>query len=597
MNKAFQSIVFFLLFFTSANLTLYARKDQPPLVEAEADMYYEMQEFDKASEKYLALLANRDFDILTNDRINIKYAINLYRIRRYEEAEKRFGAVIVRNIAAYTPEYACAYVATLIRNNKFKQAADLAKRFNNESAIYRNHQPLQNYIDGIEHQFCINDMEMAHVDKALFNQPGSNSASVRYKDGVIFVNNESDDKSMIKKARFFYDDGSECKQYTKVPYTMQAGPSCFSRDGKTIYYTDNRYRDGQMIPQRDEVVTNLLRIVELNYNDKTERWEKPKDVFSDKSMFSLCHPALSEDGQRLYFSANFEGEKEGMNIYMSRKTKKGWGRPISLGPLVNTKGKELFPNIYGNVLSFSSDGHKGLGGMDVYTVQLDDDGLPVAGTLKHMPYPINTIYNDYALMYDNSGRGFFTSDRPDKEMLDVIYSWNNEVNIVPKNPLLEKNIIVAKSQAFSQPKPYQLLAAESMAIQLIDGSENPDATAFFEYNSDKLSRAAKRELDQFVNEQRGVHPTVVVLGYADIIGTEERNIELSTQRAEAVKQYMVSRGFPELQIETVGKGKLMLTRNEQIKSPDIKERLAPARKAEIKILNNDVIDYYYSHKM
>lgn len=85
-------------------------------------------------------------------------------------------------------------------------------------------------------------------------------------------------------------------------------------------------------------------------------------------------------------------------------------------------------------------------------------------------------------------------------------------------------------------------------------------------------------------EQKGDHPSIVVLGYADVIGTEERSIELSTQRAESVKRYMISKGYPSDLIEVVGKGRLMLARKEQNRSEDIKERLAPACKAEIKIL-------------
>ena len=587
MKKVLYLIIFTLPFFTSTSSFLYAQKTEEQLVESKADLYYKMQDFDRASIEYLALLANRDYDILTNDRINVKFAMNLYHIRKYKEAEKRFGAVAARNIAAFTPESACAYVATLIRNSKFKQAADVAQQFNRESSTYRKYQPLQNFVNGLAEQVKPEGFEMATIAKALFNQAGSNSASIRYKDGIIFVNNEEEDRAMIKEAQFFYYDGSVCESYTKVPHTMQAGPACFYNNGKTILYTDNRYRDGQFIvEQKDKkLATNLLHILELSYDEKNQQWEKPKDIFSNKSMFSLCHPTVSEDGEYLYFSANLGGEEEGMNIYMSRKTKKGWSEPVNLGIAVNTKNDELYPNIQGKVLSFSSNGHEGSGGMDVYTVELDDSGLPVAETLKHLPYPINTIYNDYALMFDSSNGGFFTSDRPDDDMLDAIYAWSNEVRAIAKDPLVEHSVVVAQSQAFLQPKEYRQYAAKSVAIQLVKGATNPDAVAFFEYNSDKLSSAAKRAINRFIEEQKGEHSPIVVLGYADAIGTEERNIELSAQRAESVKRYMLSKGYPEDLIEAVGKGKLMLAQEEQQKSSDIIERLAPARKTEIKILS------------
>ncbi|MDR0660943.1 MAG: hypothetical protein LBG19_09135 [Prevotellaceae bacterium] len=460
-----QSLI--LALFSLALMPANAKQNYDQLTrEKIADSYVTMQRFAEAENEYLSILSDKSIDLLTYDRVNIKLASAMYNIRKYKEAEKRFGAVIVRNMAAYTPQFACDYVNTLIRLEKLQRAADVAKQFNGYSASHRGYQPLQNLLQGLEQYGNLPSMTTAAVNKAPFNTKGSNFWCSRFNNGILFIHNDNNEAAMLRGAELYFYDGKSSKPYAKVPRTLQTGPACIYNNGKSMIYTDNHYREDQMVRlQKDEpIVTNYLNIVELSYNEKTQQWDNAKSIFNDKPFSSICHPSVSEDGERLYFAADFTDGRGGMDIYMSRKTKKGWSEPVNMGLSVNTKNDELYPNVSGNTLTFSSNGHKGLGGMDVYSVTLNDDGLPISKTLAHLPYPINTIYNDYAYMQDEDAEsGYLTSDRPNGGDLDAIYSWVKRVQFAEKDPLLEGMQVVKKSAAFIEPTEQNELIANSVA--------------------------------------------------------------------------------------------------------------------------------------
>lgn len=465
------TIILFIIFL--AVPTLHAKENYDQLTrENIADSYVTMQRFTEAESEYLIILADKSIDLLTHDRVNIKLASALYYTRKYKDAEKRFNAVMVRNISAFTPQFACNYVNTLIRLEKLQRATEVAKHFRKESATYKNYKPLQNLIEGLAQNSTTLPMTTITVSAASFNMPGSNFWCTHYNGGIMFIHNDSNEAAMLRGAELYLYNGKNSKPYAKVPKTLQTGPAAIYNNGKSMIYTDNRYKENQMVRlEKDKpVITNYLNIVELSYNNATEQWENPKSIFTNKPYSSICHPTVSEDGQRLYFSADFSNGKGGMDIYMSRKTAKGWSEPTNLGIAVNTTNDELYPNIHGNVLSFSSNGHEGLGGMDIYTIELDSEGMPVSKTLAHQPYPLNTIYNDYAYMQNEDREsGYFTSDRPNGGSLDAIYHWVNRVQFSEKDLLLDGIKVLTKSAALiehtdSKTNEQQIVASATESI-------------------------------------------------------------------------------------------------------------------------------------
>lgn len=142
---------------------------------------------------------------------------------------------------------------------------------------------------------------------------------------------------------------------------------------------------------------------------------------------SVGHPAISEDGKLLYFVSDMPGGYGGTDIYCIEKADSSWGAPRNLGPLVNTAGNEMFPNLHGyGRLFFASNGHYGLGGLDIYEARLEQDKV-----LKvwNMGYPINSSADDFSLSLHESGHwGYICSTRAGGAGKDDVYRL--EVNII-----------------------------------------------------------------------------------------------------------------------------------------------------------------------
>ena len=155
-------------------------------------------------------------------------------------------------------------------------------------------------------------------------------------------------------------------------------------------------------------------------------WQTPeKVVLTNDSSRSVGHPSLSSDDKILYFAGDLEGSKGGKDIWMTTfdRRKKAWNTPRNLGPKVNTADDELYPFAHDDgYLYFSSDGHPGLGGMDIYRVAVNEEGMP-SGEVENMGYPINTNAQDFGIIWESgdAAKGFMSSDRA-KASDDDIYS-------------------------------------------------------------------------------------------------------------------------------------------------------------------------------
>ncbi|MBK9420381.1 MAG: PD40 domain-containing protein [Flavobacteriales bacterium] len=131
---------------------------------------------------------------------------------------------------------------------------------------------------------------------------------------------------------------------------------------------------------------------------------------------------MTKDGQRLFFTSDKPGGIGGKDIYVSYRDGTGaWGEPQNLGPTINTEGDEMFPYVNGNTLYFSSDGHLGLGGLDIFSVTLRGKGF---GIVENLNAPINSAYDDFGLCLDERGEiGFLTSDRDGHIGSEDIYTF------------------------------------------------------------------------------------------------------------------------------------------------------------------------------
>ncbi len=190
------------------------------------------------------------------------------------------------------------------------------------------------------------------------------------------------------------------------------GPLCFSKSGTTVYFTRNSKKP---VERRYN-----LEICEATMENSV--WGKIRIMPFVKPAYDFYHPALSDDGQRLYFCSNQPDGFGGSDIYyvnLSGETEKAVA--INMGETVNTSGDELFPTINGEMLCYSSDGLAGLGGLDLYKTTVDNRGnwqKPV-----NFGYPLNSSFDDFGIICNTEkNKGFFSSNRLGT---DDIYTFTN----------------------------------------------------------------------------------------------------------------------------------------------------------------------------
>ncbi len=214
----------------------------------------------------------------------------------------------------------------------------------------------------------------------------------------------------------------------KVNTWLHEGTVTFTQEFETMYFTRNNYHKGKVGYDTEEKIKTVnLQIYESKASG--EKWGDGKPLSFNSDDFSCGHPALSYDGQALYFVSDMPGGYGGTDIYVSYKSGDNWGQPENLGPEINTEGEEMFPFISKDeTLYFASDALPGLGGLDIFSTKLEDG---IWSEPENLRYPINTNGDDFAYIIDEENeKGYFSSNRPGGKGNDDIYSFTKLKNIM-----------------------------------------------------------------------------------------------------------------------------------------------------------------------
>jgi outer membrane protein OmpA-like peptidoglycan-associated protein len=197
------------------------------------------------------------------------------------------------------------------------------------------------------------------------------------------------------------------------------GPVTFFKDYKKILFTRNNFLNGKYVTSKDGINKLKLYSADLVGAD----WKNIKELPFNNNDYSTGHPALSKDNNLLYFVSDMPGGIGGTDIYVARYENGNWSSPLNMGPAVNTKGNEMFPFVddKGN-LYFASDGHPGLGELDIFYAKLIDGVM--AKSSKNMGAPINSTRDDFGLITDGERTsGYFSSNRKNGNADDDIYRF------------------------------------------------------------------------------------------------------------------------------------------------------------------------------
>ena len=214
------------------------------------------------------------------------------------------------------------------------------------------------------------------------------------------------------------------------------GPAVFTKDQNTIYFTRNNYYKWHAKKSKEGI--NKLELFSATFNDK--KWGNVKPLNMNSNNYSVGHPALSKDDSTMYFTSDMPGGIGGTDLYKCKMNEKGeWSKPENMGRPINTEGNEMFPYVDAEgTFYFSSNGHPGFGGLDIFKTNLDNP------TIINLGKPINSTYDDFSIALDNTTKeGYISSNRrrgfndddiyiitipkPSKFIIRVVDSVTNEL--------------------------------------------------------------------------------------------------------------------------------------------------------------------------
>ncbi len=399
-----------------------------------ADRLYENLEFVKAIPLYLDALESSD-DISIKEKL-----ANCYRlINDVSNAEDWLQEVV--KSGASDDIYKLFYGQALMENEKYAEAEYWLSQF---SAANPSHAQARNLLYASQNIRALKGSGSGCTVSALPDNVNSEYSEIGpafYQDGIVFSSDR--DTTVLKyvhswTGRSFYDlynatdngDGSysnaKRNKYGSVGTArFHEGPVSFSRDETTMFYTRNNFVKGQGgltgKVGRDSGGTIRLKIYEAELQNG--KWVTVDSLSINSDEYSTAHPALSDDGMKLYFASDMPGGYGGMDLYVMERTGSGWGTAVNLGPDINTEGDEVFPFYHpSGDLYFSSDGLVGCGGLDIFKVATMGTGI--AGKARNVGSPLNTARDDFGYILNDDGtKGYLASNRNESRVGDDdIYS-------------------------------------------------------------------------------------------------------------------------------------------------------------------------------
>ena len=404
-----------------------------------------------------------------------------------------------------------------------------------------------------------------------------------------------------KTADIFFSQKDEKGKWTKpqnidteLNSDYDEGACSFSPDGRTMYLTQCK---------SDPSYPRYATICTSQRNDAS--WGKSTVLtISKDTLSSFAHPAVSPDGQWLYFSSDMPGGYGGLDIWKIRLGKAGVeGGVENLGNNINTEGDEMFPTFRPNGdLYFSSNGHPGMGGLDIFIAKTDTMGNGYV--IEHPGYPLNSEADDFGMTFEGlKNQGYFSSNRGDARGWDHIFSfYNPEIVQTVTGWVYEKDgyelpaalvymvgndgtnlkLNVKGDGSFTQQiKPnvdYVFLGTckgylnHQQQLRVEPASESCDTVLqfplasimapvlidniFYDFDRATLRPESKTSLDELVkllNENPNI--TIELSAHCDYKGSAAYNKQLSQRRAESVVNYLIEKGIARERLTPVGYGK------------------------------------------
>lgn len=409
----------FVLAITMAFLFLAGNQSQAqgPTLSA-ANRYYENLAYSKAIPYYLRALKKDS----TLEEAIFKVA-DCYRLtNNMREAEKYYAKVVASPNAQPIHKY--HYSRVLLSAGKYEEAG----KWLNTTEVKGGYTNIPN--TSADYAALFADSADYVVKGINVNSGNADFAAVAHKEGIVFASSRKKSGAIARKHAWtnqpflnvYYSkwNGSEYEKpstFTKSTSSkLNDGPVSFSADGKQMWFTRNQKAKRSARKKKQSVKLKIF-----SANSTGTGWSTAKAFSYNSDDYSVSHPSISADGNKLYFISDMPGGLGGMDIYVCQRQDTGWSAPKNLGPTINTASNELFPCIMSDgTLYFSSEGWNGLGGLDIFVCPDPAAARPV---LMNAGYPVNTRNDDFALHFNTgTNKGFISSNRAAGGVNDDNYS-------------------------------------------------------------------------------------------------------------------------------------------------------------------------------
>jgi outer membrane protein OmpA-like peptidoglycan-associated protein/tetratricopeptide (TPR) repeat protein len=419
--------IFLLLWIIVGKLGIMAFAGGPSITMRRADKL-----FNSFAYKDAAALYEMELKKNSKNYNALKNVATCYRkINDMPNAEKWYAKVVENE--STDPENYLYYAQALEFNGKIDDAKVYYKKFTASANMDKRGERKMKSLDALASFYT--DSIYYKVNPVSFNTVGSDYGITYCKEGLTFAT--SGIQSSFVKSEFKWNNEAFSDLYivrmfderdsvfapakslsNNVNSKYNEGPACYDSEGRTLAFTRNGYMNGKAIAGKDK--TNYLQIYIAT--DKMHDWKNIKPFNQNSTSHSVCHPAFSANGKVMYFVSDMPGGYGGTDIYISKYDNGKWSEPTNMGVSINTEGNELFPSVLrDSILYFASNGKGGLGGLDIYAAQINVEKVK---EVVNMGYPVNTVYDDFGLIYNKSKRvGFFSSNRPGGKGKDDIYRF------------------------------------------------------------------------------------------------------------------------------------------------------------------------------
>lgn len=541
----------------------------------------------------------------------------------YKELIKKYG----KNDSIITPDFYFRYAQTLKTLGSYDEADKMMATFSNyakASGIASSFD--EDYLEKIE-----KNSGRYSIENFPYNSKYSDFAPAFYNEGLIF----SSDRDTGNLARYrhtwnskdFLDlyevqidsDNNEVKKLAgEINTRLHESTSVVTRDGTTMYFTRNNFLDGKRYEDTDGTTRLKIYQATLIAGEWTDIIELP---FNSDS-YSVAHPMLSPDEKQLYFASNMPGTLGESDIWKVQIVGDGtFSNLVNLGATINTEARETFPFITSNdVLYFSSDGHPGLGGLDVFATKIafNEYDQPIVNVGRE----VNSKYDDFGfIINDETKKGYFSSnriegskgeddiygfkeneplqleciqevtgtvrDRISNEILvgatvKIINEENNEIASAITDAKGEYtltldcskgNFVRASMEGYIPSEEF--LPASYGKPRIVDFYLERDvvtagfgddlakllqlSTIYFDLNKFNIRSDAEIEIQKvIVAMEKYPSLRIKVNAHTDSRGNDDYNLWLSQQRAAATVAYMVSKGISKNRLISEGFGEKLL---------------------------------------